>query len=289
MPSNNSPLRYPGGKSQLFKYISHTLEMNHLDHATYCEAFCGGAGVAMSLLLNNKVNQVLLNDYDPAIYSVWYAILHQADELIENILDTPVTLDEWYNQRAIYNRLKVIRGYNFDLAWATFYLNRTNRSGIIEGGPIGGLTQTAKYKIDCRFNKPSLIKKIQKIHALRNRIHLYNYDGIEFIRRVIEPFQGNIFIFFDPPYFKQGKNLYKNALDATYHAELSQAICNLQRQHWIVTYDNVDEIRTLYADCEGWRYKVRYTANEKRRESELLYKSPITQLESYERVTLEEI
>ena len=92
MPSNNSPLRYPGGKSQLFKYISHTLEMNHLDHATYCEAFCGGAGVAMSLLLNNKVNQVLLNDYDPAIYSVWYAILHQADELIESILDTPVTI-----------------------------------------------------------------------------------------------------------------------------------------------------------------------------------------------------
>ena len=289
MPSNNSPLRYPGGKSQLFKYISHILEINHLENATYCEAFCGGAGVAMSLLLNNKVNQVLLNDYDSAIYSVWYAILNHANDLIKKILDTPVTLEEWHNQRAIYSQRKNVRGYDFDLAWATFFLNRTNRSGIIEGGPIGGLKQIAKYKIDCRFNKPKLIKKIQKIHKLQDRIQLYNYDGQEFIHQVIEPFEGNMFIFFDPPYFKQGKTLYKNALDEKYHTELSQIIQGLQQYYWIVTYDNVEEIRNLYAKCNGWRYKIRYTANEKRKESELIYKSPITHLESFERVTLETI
>ena len=289
MPSNNSPLRYPGGKSQLFKYISHILEINHLENATYCEAFCGGAGVAMSLLLNNKVSQVILNDYDPAIYSVWYAILNHADNMVKKILNTPVTLEEWHKQRAIYNRLKNIHGYNFDLAWATFFLNRTNRSGIIEGGPIGGLNQTAKYKLDCRFNKPKLVKKIQKIYALRNRIHLYNQEGREFIHQIIEPFDANIFIFFDPPYFKQGKKLYKNALDVGYHAELSQIIQGLEQRHWIVTYDNVEEIRDLYANCDGWQYKIRYTANEKRSESELIYKSPITHLDSFERVTLERI
>lgn len=289
MPSNNSPLRYPGGKSQLFKYISHILEINHLENSTYCEAFCGGAGVAMSLLLNNKVEQVLLNDYDPAIYSVWYAILNQTNDMVKKILDTPVTLEEWYNQRAIYNRLKNTQGYDFDLAWATFFLNRTNRSGIIEGGPIGGLNQTAKYKLDCRFNKPRLIQKIQKIYTLRNRIHLYNQDGQDFIHQVIEPFAPNMFIFFDPPYFKQGKKLYKNALDEGYHAKLSQTIRGLEQRHWIVTYDNVAEIRNLYAGCDGWQYKIRYTANKKRNESELIYKSPITHLESFERVTLETI
>ena len=289
MPSNNSPLRYPGGKSQLFNYVSHILEINHLENATYCEAFCGGAGVAMSLLLNNKVNQVILNDFDPAIYSVWYAILNHSSAMVKKILDTPVTLEEWYNQRSIYNRLKCIHGYNFDLAWATFFLNRTNRSGIIEGGPIGGLKQSAKYKLDCRFNKPKLIQKIHKIHALHNKIHLYNLDALEFIHQVIEPFETNMFIFFDPPYFKQGKKLYKNALDEEYHAELSRIIQRLQKRHWIVTYDNVEKIRNLYAGCDGWQYKIRYTANEKRNESELIFKSPITQLESFERVTLERI
>lgn len=132
--------------------------------------------------------------------------------MIKKILDTPVTLKEWYNQRAIYNRLKNIQGYDFDLAWATFFLNRTNRSGIIEGGPIGGLNQTAKYKLDCRFNKPRLIQKIQKIHTLRNRIHLYNQDGQDFIQQVIEPFETSMFIFFDPPYFKQGKSFTKTHL-----------------------------------------------------------------------------
>ena len=289
MPSNNSPLRYPGGKSQLFKYISHILEINHLNHATYSEAFCGGAGVAISLLLNNKIKQVLLNDYDPAIYSIWYAILHHAQDLSQKIIDTPVTLDEWYKQHTIYNELKDIHGYNFDLAWATFFLNRTNRSGIIEGGPIGGFEQISKYKIDCRFNKTKLIQKIQKIHALRNKIYLYNYDGIDFIQRILEPYQEDIFIFFDPPYFKQGKNLYKNALNEKYHIELSKCICNLQQKHWIVTYDNVDRIQELYNDCNGWKYKIRYTANKKRSESELIYKSPLTQLESFERVVLERI
>lgn len=287
MPSNNSPLRYPGGKSQLFKYIAHTLELNRLENAAYCEAFCGGAGVGISLLLNKKVDRLLLNDYDPAIYSVWYAILHHGCDMMKKIEDTSVTLDEWYKQRDVYNKLKNNHGYDFDLAWATFFLNRTNRSGIIEGGPIGGFKQTGKYKIDCRFNKAKLIQKIQNIYDLRDKIALYDQDGIDFIRGVLANLRERIFIFFDPPYYIQGGNLYKNSLNSEYHAKLADNIKQLVGKHWIVTYDNVEQIRNLYADCDGWQYNIRYTANEKRSESELIYKSPITQLQSYERVVLE--
>lgn len=289
MPSTNSPLRYPGGKSQLSKFIARTLELNHLEHSTYCEAFCGGAGVAMTLLFKNKVDRVILNDLDPAIYSIWYSILHHPDRFIERIRGTPITMETWLHQRNVYDQVKDSHGYNFDLSFAAFFLNRTNRSGIVEGGPIGGHAQDGKYKIDCRFNKDTLIQKIRSIHTLQDRIALYNYDGLEFIHRVIEPLQEPYFIFFDPPYFNQGKNLYKNALDEAYHETLAQAIQCLRNSHWIVTYDDVETIRELYADCAGWKYDIHYTANTKRRESELLFKSPITQLDSFERVSLQNL
>lgn len=285
MPSTNSPLRYPGGKSQLANFIAHTLELNHLEHSTYCEAFCGGSGVAMTLLLKDKVNRVILNDYDPAIYSVWYAILHDTHSFIERIQNTPITIAEWYHQKDIYNHLKNIHEYNIDLAYSAFFLNRTNRSGIIESRPIGGFEQNSKYKINCRFNVINLVRKIEKIQALHSRIELYNLDGLEFIRRIIAPMNtDNIFIFFDPPYFNQGQKLYKNSLTPTYHEQLSHSIKALQHNHWIVTYDDVIDIRNLYADCEGWKYDIHYTANTKRIESELLYKSPATVIESFERV-----
>lgn len=289
MPSNNSPLRYPGGKSQLAKYISHILKLNKLYNVTYCEAFCGGAGVAITLLLKNNVDRIILNDSDPAIYSIWYAILNDFDRFVSRIQQIPVTIEEWHSQHKIYNSLKYQIGYSFELAIAAFFLNRTNHSGIIEGGPIGGYEQKSNHKINCRFNKDSLLNKFDNIHALNNRIELYNYDGIEFIHRIIEPLQENIFTFFDPPYFKQGKNLYKNSLNYEYHNNLTHIIQNLRHHHWIVTYDDAEEIRKLYANCTGWNYTIHYTANLKRKESELMYSNHFTQLDSFNKVNLKAI
>ena len=147
MPYSYSPLRYPGGKSQLANYIVYLLQKNHLEGATYCEAFCGGAGVAMRLLLNNHVNQIILNDLDSAIYSIWYALLNDTDRFIDKMNKTKVSMKEWHKQRNIYQQLKDYRSYNFDLAFAAFFLNRTNRSGIIQGGPIGGYDQNRNIKL----------------------------------------------------------------------------------------------------------------------------------------------
>lgn len=285
MPYNYSPLRYPGGKSQLANYIVHLLKKNQLEGATYCEAFCGGAGVAMKLLLNNHVHQIILNDLDSAIYSIWYALLNDTDRFIDKMNKTNVSMEEWHKQRNIYQQLKEYKSYSFDLAFAAFFLNRTNRSGIIQGGPIGGHSQESKYKIDCRFNLPVLTKKIEKIAAFRNQIHLYNLDGVDFIKKILVPFDGPIFIFFDPPYFHQGQNLYKNALKLEYHVQLSRTIKNLQKP-WIVTYDDEPTIRGLYRYCEGWKYNIHYTANIKRHAHELIFKSPMIEMESYQNIKL---
>ena len=290
MPSTNTPLRYPGGKSQLTEFVYHTIQLNSIHDTIYCEPFSGGAGVAMSLLLKNRVSSVILNDLDTAIYSIWHAILKDTGRLLNAIENVNVSMETWHQQRQIYDRLRDSEDYSFDLAFAAFFLNRTNRSGIITGGPIGGMEQTGKYLVDCRFNKKTLSTKIRKIADNRNRIELYHLDAVDLIHKVLlrQP-TDRLFTFFDPPYYQQGKNLYKNAFDDANHRELAMAIHTMQSYHWIVTYDDTSKIEEIYsADNETLRYTLQYMATQKRREQELFFHSPITTVESFDKVVFEE-
>lgn len=286
MPSTMTPLRYPGGKSQLSDFVAHTIEINNIKHPIYCEPFSGGAGVAMSLLLDNKVDSIILNDLDTAIYSIWNAILNDTDRFTSVIRNVDISLNTWQQQKEIYNRMRNRMGYSFELAFAAFFLNRTNRSGIITGGPIGGREQTGKYLIDCRFNKDTLIKKINAIAKCRDRIQLFHLDAVDFIRNILHQRpENNLFIFFDPPYYRQGKQLYKDAFNDQKHRQLFMSIQTLQNYHWIVTYDDAPEIEEIYArDNEVMRYTLQYMATQKRREQELFFHSPITHIESFNKV-----
>mgnify|MGYP002578704147 FL=1 len=155
---NYSPLRYPGGKSALYPAIANIIESNNMKHCIYIEPFAGGANIAWSLLINGIVDYIIINDADKSIYSFWRAITESTHWFIEKIESVSVTVDEWRKQRAI---LQESSRYSKELGFAMFFLNRTNRSGILDAGPIGGYDQSGTYKIDCRFNKASLIKKIQ--------------------------------------------------------------------------------------------------------------------------------
>lgn len=290
MPYSYSPLRYPGGKSQLYNFILHILKNNQLDGGTYCEPFCGGAGIAIKLLLKNKVERIILNDLDIAIYSVWKSIIDDGLTFMEKLRTTPVTIDEWSRQYNKYTTLKQKKEYSLELGFATFFLNRTNHSGIIEGRPIGGLKQKGVYKLDCRFNKENLIKKIKDISSLASKISLYNMDALEFIEKVIKKEnQRDTFIFFDPPYFTQGKNLYQNSLDGTYHKTLANKITSLDKNYWIVTYDNEEKIKEYYKDNKGWCYTIRYSVNKKRKDAELLYGADCMKIDSYDKIQLKKI
>lgn len=285
MPVTKSPLRYPGGKTQLHKFVSHLFDINEIQNGVYCEPFSGGAGVAMELLFSRKVDRIILNDYDIGIYSIWYAILNDTTRFIELIKNTSITIDEWHNQKAIYLTNKTDNSYSIELAFATFFLNRTNRSGIILGGPIGNLNQTAKDKIDCRFNKKSLIDKISSIAAERNRIDLYNLDAQVLIEDVLKKEnKNNLFTFFDPPYYKQGKNLYTNFFKHDDHQELAVAIKSMKNYKWITTYDYVDEIKHIYSDYPTKEYRIYYSANRNRKEMEYLFHSKKTLVESFDKV-----
>ena len=204
----SSPLRYPGGKAKLANFME--LIVNRLDHPvdTYIEPFAGGAGIAIELLNNNFVNEVVINDFDKGIYSFWRAILTQTGRFINDIENVPLTMEEWERQHAI--SMNMNKKYSYELGFATFYMNRTNRSGIIKGGVIGGSNQLGKWKLDARFNRSNLIKRINDIAKLKNRIHLYNKDIKSFILNYLPNFERNALIYFDPPYYKKGKQLYLN-------------------------------------------------------------------------------
>lgn len=252
---NNSPLRYPGGKSALTPFIEIAVE--HAQKSIYAEPFAGGAGVAINLLLSNKISRILLNDKDPAIYSIWNNIIFDTDRFVTEIQNLPVTMSEYEKQKAFYKANNDTP--SFELGVAAFFLNRTNVSGVITGGPIGGAAQTGNYKLDCRFNKDALIKKIRKIGNLRSQIELYNMDVSDFLTQRAT---SDMFVYLDPPYVGKGKVLYKNCMDEQKHTELHQLLISAQYP-WLISYDDCPFIRNLYSKCMISPVYLNYSAANK--------------------------
>ncbi|ADO38209.1 DNA methyltransferase [Eubacterium callanderi] len=286
MPHTKSPLRYPGGKTQLYKFVSHLLSINEIENGVYIEPFSGGAGLALRLLLDHTVERIVINDFDPSIHAFWHSILNNTEAFINLVQNTPVTLDEWHHQRDVYTNNHE-DPQSLENGFATFFLNRTNRSGIITGGPIGGNSQDGRYLIDCRYNAENLVKKIQTIAHLADRIDLYFNDATDLINNVIlNENPKNTFCFFDPPYYEQGQKLYTNYFTHEDHQQLHDAIINLRDYFWITTYDHAEEVANIYADTECYEYHLQYSAQRKRIEQEYLFSNLNTSLESYERVNL---
>ncbi|MDR2854648.1 MAG: DNA adenine methylase [Methanomicrobiales archaeon] len=245
MPVTLSPLRYPGGKTKLYDYVKKLLEFNGLStKTTYVEPFAGGAGLAIKLLLSGDVERIIINDLDPAVYSFWKSILEYTDAFCEKIENIDITPDEWNRQRKIYSE-----GNTDDilaLGFATFFLNRTNVSGIIRGGLIGGVNQTGSHKMDARFHKRNLTKKICSIAKYKENIVVYNMDARDLLQGLENEKPGNIFINLDPPYIKKGKCLYSDFLEEQGHEILAKSVSQC-RHKWIVTYDVCSLAERLYS------------------------------------------
>jgi len=266
-----SPLRYPGGKACLLDLTSAVLRLNDLERGHYAEPFAGGCGLALELLYGGFVSDIHINDIDRAIWSFWHCVLDETEALIEKIVRTPVTIDEWLKQREIN------RDENIDdplsLGFAAFFLNRTNRSGIIKGaGVIGGLDQTGNYKLDCRYNVDDLTRRIKRVARYRDRIHLTNMDAIDFLCHVNRTLPEESLLFIDPPYYKKGPGLYTSFYQADDHALLAKKVLELEHP-WVVTYDDTPEIRGLYRSRRQYSFDINYSLQEKRTGTELLIAS----------------
>lgn len=267
MPCTPSPLRYPGGKTKLYSLVRSLIEANQLIGETYVEPFAGGAGLAIKLLLNGDVKRIVLNDFDPAIYAFWHAVLHDSESLCRFVETVDVTIPEWEKQRNIY--LNQGSYSSIDVAKAVLFLNRTNVSGVITGGVIGGKEQTGKYDISARFNRVELMRKIKAIASYADRIDLYNLDATEFISNRL-PHYYKVFVNFDPPYVEKGGQLYKNSFTEADHENLRDCIARCRRK-WIVTYDVCDLVSKLYRNYRGGKIDIYYSAKDVRKAKEFIF------------------
>lgn len=268
MIKSYTPLRYPGGKSKIYSYMHTFVNQYYEKPPIYAEAFAGGFGLGMKLLLQNIVSEVYINDIDICIYSFWKSIItpNSYQRFIKLIQDTPVGIENYLIQREIYRHPEIHS--QIEIGFATFYLNRCNRSGILTANPIGGINQTGKYKMDCRFNKERLLKLIETIYNHRNQIHVTNLDAIEFLKQ-LDDRRTNVLFNLDPPYVSAGPTLYKNNFSDDEHIALANHVHHLNN-HWIMTYDNHDLIRDCYKDCLVREYSIKYSLEDKRDEVELI-------------------
>lgn len=269
-----SPLRYPGGKNKLSKFIAKICLDNNIN-GHYVEPYAGGASVALYLLLENKVKKITINDYDRSVFAFWHSVLKNTNKLCKLIKETEITTENWLKARSIQKNK--ISSNLLDLGFSTFFLNRTNISGILAAGIIGGLKQKGKYKMDCRFNKQELVKRIKKIAEQKNNIKLYNLDALELIKKIKKERNDKKTIFyFDPPYYLKGASLYMNHYKKDEHKAVSDAIKKLKNISWIVSYDNIQEIQEIYnwVDlCNQIKYSLNHGAYRAREGKEIIFHS----------------
>ena len=261
-----SPLRYPGGKLKVVDYIKRLFEVNDLCDGTYIEPYAGGASVALTLLFSEYAGRIRINDIDRSIYAFWHSVLNETEALCRLITDTPVNMTVWYEQREVQARKQ--EADLLELGFSTFFLNRTNRSGILSGGVIGGKNQDGNFKMDARYNKEDLIGRIESIAEYADRIELTCIDAVALIKSIRRPLKKS-FCYLDPPYYVKGRDLYLNYYTDDDHRAIAKAI-KKYRGKWIVSYDAVPFIKELYKNCRQNEYYLSYSAGNPAKGKEIM-------------------
>lgn len=235
----------------------------------YAEPYAGGASAALHLLAAGVVKSVLLNDADVRIYAVWHSVLTKPDEFIERIQTVDLTMETWRECMAVVaepgNKPDL-----FQLGFATFFLNRTNRSGIVVGaGPIGGYDQSGKWLLGARFYRNTLADRVRWIGSKRRKIRASNLDGLSFLREC-EKNEAGTFTFVDPPYIHAGSRLYYDGMTEKAHRKLAAHFHAKSRKHWAMTYDDCELVREMYGDLNIRDLRVQYSLQSRRSANEVL-------------------
>lgn len=256
-----TPLRYPGGKARLAPFIAEVIRNNKISHGHYLEPYAGGAGAALELLFHGHVDHIHINDADPAIHAFWVAVTQHSEAILDLLEDTPATMDEWYRWRSIL--LGEMPASITERGFATLFLNRTNRSGILKGGVIGGKDQSGSYKLDARLDRSKIAARILKINQHSKQISIYCEDAKDILMNGVTFLPVNTLIYLDPPYYHKGSALYRNFYTHDDHAEIAAI---LQSETfpwpWIASYDVANIIFALYRKSRAFTYSLNYTVHE---------------------------
>ncbi|EDT7459222.1 DNA adenine methylase [Salmonella enterica subsp. enterica] len=273
-----TPLRYPGGKGKLSYFLKDVIEQNSLNDGAYAEPYAGGAGVALELLLEEYVRKIYINDADFAVYSFWSSVINDTDNLCRLISNAKINMDEWrFHRYVISNPTEFTK---LEIGFSAFFLNRTNRSGILKAGVIGGKDQNGKWRMDVRFNRDDLISRIENIANYNQRIVVTNLDALEFLEAlnfldsVDKADKNKTLLYLDPPYYIKGQGLYRNFYEHDDHVLVMEKLRDINFPKWLVSYDNAKEIKDIYSDFPQVEYSLQYTAQQKKSGEEVMIFSP---------------
>jgi D12 class N6 adenine-specific DNA methyltransferase len=265
-----SPLRYPGGKAAFAPFIANLMKLNKISGGHYLEPYAGGAGVALELLFHGHASHIHINDLDPAIHAFWESVVHHSDELLDLLWSTPITIEEWYKWRSILRDSS--NGDIVEKGFATLFVNRTNRSGILNAGVIGGKDQLGKYKLDARFKKEDIAARIKNIADKKHKISVYCMDSLDILECCADILPKKSLVYLDPPYYKKGKQLYRNFYNHNDHVNIAKMIQKKSfKWPWIVSYDNTEEICKMYKNSLSISYGINYTAQHHYTGNEIMF------------------
>ena len=265
-----TPLRYPGGKGKLAAFVKKVIQTNHLLDGEYVEPYAGGAAIALELLLHEYVSHIHINDISRPVFAFWKSVIDDTERLCRLVRDTRLTMRVRDKEKNI-----VMNQDDHDdlaLGFAMFFLNRTNRSGILNAGVIGGRDQSGPWKIDARYNGDELVSRIMAIARMKNRISVTGLDALEFLREGGTHWPPKTLIYCDPPYYMKGRDLYYDYYEPEDHEGVASFVKQqILRQKWIVSYDNVKQVRDLYAGFKRVTYQIGYSAKSSRRGTEVMF------------------
>ncbi len=265
-----TPLRYPGGKARFAPFIAETMNASGLHGGHYLEPYAGGAGVALELLFHGHASHIHINDLDPALNAFWVCVTRHPDELLKLLRDTPPTIEEWLRWRDVLR--ETIPATLVEQGFATLFMNRTNRSGILKGGVIGGLDQSGPYKMDARLDKTTLAARIERVAQRAQDITVHCEDAHALLSRCHEFLPKNALVYLDPPYYVKGRGLYRNFYKHEDHLAIAKLLQSRRfKRPWIVSYDNADEICDMYSMSDGMSYCLHYTAQKRYLGSEVMF------------------
>lgn len=242
---------------------------NGLLDGEYMEPYAGGAGVALALLFEDYASHIHINDLDPLIYAFWHSVLFECEDLCAMVRRKPLTMAQWRRQRSVLEHHE--KYTTLEIGFAAFYLNRTNRSGIITGGPIGGTEQMGEWGIDARFNRDELVTRIRRIATFKDRITLTNLDAADLLSTKARALPVRSLLYLDPPYYVAGtQRLYASYYRPEDHADVARLLSKVGRP-WLVSYDDAPEIRALYNAHRFQAYDLRYTAADRYDGAEIMF------------------
>jgi DNA adenine methylase len=255
VPKTINPLRYPGAKRSLVNYIGALLNANHLEGCTFFEPYAGSAVVGLELLQRGYIGNLVLCEKDILLYAFWECVFRETDALCDKIQDTPITIETW-QQLNIYRQVSSLEQASLlDLGFAGLFFNRTNFSGILKANPIGGINQTSKYDISCRFNKSKIVEIICRLSTFRELVEVHYGDALQFMNTQNPRFlRQNCFSYFDPPYYEKGSKIYRHFYTNQDHINLAQYVRGVRHLDWIISYDDALFICGLYGDT-GAQYQ----------------------------------